>query len=212
MTDASRVQKKPPLLLKESAIILIDVQNDFDSPGGKIYEPNSFYSEKAQSGIPRIRELLAFGRRAKMPIVYTVTQFHPRYIDTPRISISREIGALKRGSWGAAIIDDLAPSPDEDNVFIIECTRYNKFHATNLESILRALGVRTLIFVGGAANVCVESTIRGARERDFFPIMLSDCVWTFSEEMQKSALANVDSFFGSVSTSREVLGMLEAQL
>lgn len=200
------VEKKPAIHRQETAFIVIDMQRDFVVTGGDFVPKGSYYEKRIKEIIRPIKELLQFASKTDIPIIYTRTLYLPGYVDAPRISMAREMGALKRGSPGVEIIDELAPKGNR--VYTVEACRYDKFYGTNLEMLLHGLGIKTVVFMGTVTNVCVESTARAARERDFFPIVLSDCTATFEKEWQQVSLTIIDSFFGSVLTSRELLSRL----
>jgi ureidoacrylate peracid hydrolase len=87
---------------------------------------------------------------------------------------------------------------------IIEKDRYSAFFQTNLEIVLRARNIRSLIFSGVTTNVCVESTLRDAFYRDFFCFLLSDCTGTFTPELQKCSEDIISYVFGWVTTTKQI--------
>ena len=107
------------------------------------------------------------------------------------------------GTWGAEIIDELKPQPGD---ITIKKQRYDGFFGTNLDLILRTLGIRYLLFIGTATNICVESTIRHAYFLDYFPILVSDAVRQLGPDVtQQATIFNVQSTFGWVTTSDHLL-------
>ena len=107
------------------------------------------------------------------------------------------------GTWGAEIIEELKPQAGD---IIVKKQRYDGFIGTNLDLILRTLEMKYLIFTGTATNVCVESTLRHAFFLDYFPILVSDAVSQKGPDIaQKAAILNVQSTFGWVTTSANLL-------
>jgi len=202
----SRALKKPTILLHQVAFIVIDMQRDFVVSGGKFVPKDSYYEKRIRKIITPIKEVLRFALKSDIPVIYIKTLYLPEYIDATRVSLARELQALKRGSPGAEIIDEL--SPKGERTYVVEAQRYDKFFGTNLEILLHGLKVQTLGLMGTMTNVCVESTARAARERDFFPLVLSDCTATFEQTWQEVSLDIIDRFFGSVLTSKELLNLL----
>jgi ureidoacrylate peracid hydrolase len=202
-----RAKHKPPIIRSECALMVIDAQNDFFSPGGKFVPEKSYYAERVRAIIKPIKKLVEFAVNVSMPVLYSMTQFSPGHIDDVTISRARELGGIVRGTWGAAIITELAPQKS-DRVFVFEAQHFDKFLNTNVEILLRRLAVRTVVIVGATTNVCCESTARGARERDFYPVVLSDCVAAFDDNWQRVSMEIIDRFFGSVLTSKEILEIL----
>jgi nicotinamidase-related amidase len=94
--------------------------------------------------------------------------------------------AFVKGSWGAAIVDDLAPAEGD---IVVEGKRgLDTFASTNLDFILRSKGITTIALGGFLTNCCVESTMRSGYENGYRVITLSDCVAATSPEEHDNAL------------------------
>ena len=105
---------------------------------------------------------------------------------------------LARGGWDCELVDALHPEPGD---IIIHKTRYSAFYNTNLDSMLRARGIRTLVFTGIATNVCVESTLRDGFFLEYFGVVLADATHHAGPDfIQQASLYNIETFFGWVST------------
>jgi ureidoacrylate peracid hydrolase len=105
---------------------------------------------------------------------------------------------LARGGWDYDLVDALAPQPGDLHV---HKPRYSAFFNSQLDSILRARGIRTLVFVGIASNVCVESTLRDGFHLEYFGVMLEDATHHLGPDfIQAATVYNVEKFFGWVST------------
>jgi ureidoacrylate peracid hydrolase len=105
---------------------------------------------------------------------------------------------LARGGWDYEIVDALAPQTGD---ICIAKTRYSAFYNSQLDSILRARGIRNLIFVGIATNVCVECTLRDGFHLEYFGVMLEDATHQLGPDyIQKSTVYNIETFFGWIST------------
>lgn len=104
---------------------------------------------------------------------------------------------LAKGTWDYALVDALKPEPGD---IVIPKPRYSGFYNTPLDSMLRARGIRTLVFAGIATNVCVESTLRDGFFLEYFGIVLADATHQAGPpSLQEGALANIETFFGWVS-------------
>ena len=113
---------------------------------------------------------------------------------------------LARGGWDYELVDELVPQPGD---MIIHKTRYSAFYNTNLDSMLRARGIRTLVFTGIATNVCVESTLRDAFFLEYFGVVLADGTHHAGPDfIQAASLFNIENFFGWVSTVPDFCGTL----
>lgn len=153
------------------ALVVIDMQNSFCHEKGALYRP---YGEPIP-GLPGIvdrnRRLIAESRAHGVPVMFTRQSHRAGYPDIGGALLRhRDLmvasGALLRDSWDAAVIDELAPEPDD---VIIDKTRYDAFHGTDLDQLLRgrAPGPGRLLLSGIVTNACVESTARSAAMRDY---------------------------------------------
>ncbi|WP_287408133.1 isochorismatase family cysteine hydrolase [Oceanithermus sp.] len=144
----------------ETALIVVDMQNDFAHPDGAL-----FVSGAAES-IPRIRALLDRARTAGARIVFTQdwhAEDDPEFRIWPRHAVA--------GTWGAEIVEELAPRPGEAR---IQKLRYDAFYGTPLEHLLRLWGVRRVVVVGTVANICVLHTAGSAALRWFEVVLPED--------------------------------------
>ena len=96
----------------------------------------------------------------------------------------------------------------EEDIIVVK-HRFNAFIDTDLNLILRSMGIRTLIFTGIATHVCVESTVRHAFFYDYYNVVVRDCVATWDEELHRTALKNMDFLFGQVADAKEVFEALD---
>ena len=114
---------------------------------------------------------------------------------------------LTYGTWDFQIVDALAPM---DGDLVITKARYSGFAGTPLDAVLRSRGIRYLLMAGIASNVCVESTLRDAYFHEYWPIMIEDATMPAGPpEIQRATVYNVTTFFGWVSSAKEVAGALE---
>lgn len=135
----------------KTALIIVDMQNDFIKPGGKLRVPD------AEKTVPAIRRLL---ERARSHWVMTIFTKDTHYPGDPEHRIWGE--HVLRGTWGWEIIDELKPVEGE---VVVEKTRYDGFYGTPLDDILRVYGIEHLIIVGTVANICVLHTAGSAALR-----------------------------------------------
>jgi ureidoacrylate peracid hydrolase len=190
----------------DTAVLVIDMQNGFchergSLPLGGFGLPNMAAVTAANA------ELLATARSKGLPIVYTRHVFRPDFLDAPaRLfdMLPRSPEPLVRGTWDADVIEELAPERDDH---IIDKNRYDAFLYTDLEVVLRALGVTRLLVTGVVTSVCVESTVRSAEQRDFEVFVASDCC-SAPTEAHGPALAAMAAVFATVGTWRELLPTL----
>lgn len=174
-----------------TAVLVIDMQNAFLDPKGSI----------AQMGIPvgRAAALIeplaaAIGRLRKsgVKIVHNRMALRPDYADAgilqrafPRL---KELGHCVKGTWDFENVRGFAPGPNE---YVIDKIRFDGFHGTEMESLLRCMGIDTLIFTGIATNICVESTVRAAFTRDFRCIVPRQTTASFTAEMEAGSMGTL---------------------
>ena len=113
---------------------------------------------------------------------------------------------LAKGGWDFELVDKLKPQPGD---ILIEKPRYSAFYNTALDSILRARGIKNLVFCGIATNVCVESTLRDGFFLEYFGVLLEDATHQAGPEfLQQASVYNVEKFFGWVSTVADFCGTI----
>jgi len=110
---------------------------------------------------------------------------------------------LVRGSWDADVVDELRPLEGDH---LIDKNRYDAFLYTDLEVVLRAMGISRLVVSGVVTSVCVESTVRSGQQRDFEMFVAADCT-SAGVEAHEPALAAMAAVFAQVGPWREVLAL-----
>jgi len=174
-----------------TAIVLIEFQNEFVSEGGVLHAAVAPVMDKTGM-LANTVALVDAARAAGVTIMHAPITFAPGYGELSR----RPYGILKgvvdgnafvKGTWGAAIVDDLAP--DEGDILIEGKRGLDTFASTNLDFILRGRGISTVILAGFLTNCCVESTMRTAYENGYRVITLVDCTAATSAEEHDNAIA-----------------------
>ena len=209
--------------LARTAIIVIDMQNDFCHPNGWLAHIGVDISP-ARRPIAPLRRLLPLLRSHDVPVIWV--NWGNR---TDRLNLSPALlhvynpggngvglgdalpgsGAkvLERGSWSAAIVDELPVDPSD-----IQVAKYRMsgFQDTELDSILRNLGVTTLMFAGVNVDQCVLCTLQDANFRGYDCLLLEDCAATTSPDYCLAAtLYNVRQCFGFVLNSKTIVAELD---
>jgi ureidoacrylate peracid hydrolase len=213
-----------------TAVIVVDMQNDFGSEGG-MFARGGVPVDAIQAAVEPTARVLAAARRAGMKVVYLKMQFEPDLSnagspDAPnrRRHVAFGVGAavaapdgsesrvLIRDTWNTDIVDELVP---EEGDVIVPKHRFSGFFETELDDLLKAQGIEYLVFTGCTTSVCVESTLRDAFFRDYKCLLLSDCTAEpVGSELPRTnyeaTLTLVERFFGWVTESRVLLEALEA--
>lgn len=185
------------LNLGSTAILVVDMLNDFLKPGGKMV------LEGGEVLIPPMRRLLARARKAGMPVVY-VNDSHRPGLREDREFNKRSQHCIE-GTWGAEVIDELKPTKKD---FVVFKHRFSGFYETDLDVTLKDLCIETVIVMGVVTNICVRSTIHDAFFRGYMVIVPRDCVMATGEREQESSLYDIETHFGDVSTSEKVIEMM----
>jgi nicotinamidase-related amidase len=175
------------------ALIIIDVINDLDFPGG---------DRLLRYARPMADRLAALKRRAKaagIPVIYANDNFGRWQSDFRRL-LER---CLQAGTRGRPLAERLAP--DEDDYFVLK-PKHSAFFATTLDMLLRYLGVRTVILTGLTTNSCVLFTAADAFMRDFHLLVPGDCVASIDVNDHKRALEHMRKTLGAdVRSSRSIV-------
>ena len=220
--DATVLPARPePLRLSPSdtAVVVVDMQNAYASEGGYL-DLAGFDIAGAQAVIRRIAQVLATARAAGLPVIFFQNGWDADYVEaggegSPNFHKSNALKTMRRrpelsgkllarGGWDYDLVEALAPQPGDIR---LHKTRYSGFFNSQLDSTLRSRGVRNLVFVGIATNVCVESTLRDGFMLEYFGVMLEDaCHQAGPEFLQAAAVYNVETFFGWVSSTADFCG------
>lgn len=205
----------------ETAVIVVDMQNDFCSKGG-LFDRAGINTHAVQKAVGPTRRVLSAAREAGIKIVYLKMGFRPDLSDLGhadsanrarhlRFGVGEPCSApdgsqgrfLIRDTWNTDVIEELRPRPDDA---VLYKHRFSGFYQTELDEVLRGLGIRNLVFTGCTTSVCVDSTIRDAMFRDYRCILLADCAGEpiggeFPRSNHEASLLTIETLFGWVSDS-----------
>ena len=210
-----------PIHPRETALIVVDMQNAYASPGGYL-DLAGFDIEGAAAVIEKIALTVEAARTAGVQVVFFQNGWDPDYVEaggegSPNWWKSNALKTMRerpelagtllaKGTWDYALVDRLAPQKGD---IVIAKPRYSAFYNTALDSTLRARGIRNLAFCGIATNVCVESTLRDAYHREYFGVLLEDATHQAGPAfLQQATVYNVETFFGWVSTAADFCGAI----
>lgn len=207
-----------------SALIVVDMQNAYASAGGYL-DLAGFDVSATGPVIARIAQAVAAARAAGIRVIWFQNGWDADYVEaggpgSPNWHKSNALKTMRRrpemnqrllarGSWDYELVDALRPEPGD---IVLPKPRYSGFYNTPLDSMLRARGIRTLIFTGIATNVCVESTLRDGYHREYFGVVLADATHQAGPpSLQEGALRNIETFFGWVSDVAALTAALAAE-
>ena len=209
------------LALGQTALIVVDMQNAYASKGGYL-DLAGFDISGAPAIVAQVAKTAEAARAAGIPVVFLQNGWDPDYLEaggpgSPNWHKSNAVKTMKRrpelngtllarGGWDHALVDELQPQAGD---MVVPKTRYSGFFNTNLDSLLRSRGVRNLVFVGIATNVCVESTLRDGYFLEYFGVVLEDATLQGGPDfLQKASIYNIENFFGWVSTVADFCGAI----
>jgi ureidoacrylate peracid hydrolase len=189
----------------KTAVVLIEYQNDFTSDGGVLHPAVAAVMDKTDM-LANTRRVVDKARAAGATVMHAPITFAAGYNELSKhpYGILKGVvdgNAFVKGSWGAAIVDELAP---QDGDIVIEGKRgLDTFASTNLDFILRSKGITTIALGGFLTNCCVESTMRSGYENGYQVITLTDCVAATSMEEHDNALQYDYPMFSQPMTSQD---------
>lgn len=215
----------------KSAVIVVDMQNDFGSKGG-MFDRAGIDISGIQEAVAPTARVLASARHAGIKIVYLKMGYRPDLSDlgspdapnrmrhlemlgvgqAVKTPDGKEGRVLIRDTWGTDILKELRPQATD---VVMYKHRFSGFYETDLDAVLKKAGIKHLIVTGCTTSVCVESTIRDASFRDYQCVLLTDCT---SEPIGKEAPTSnheasilvMQILFGWVSTSQDFVKALSA--
>jgi ureidoacrylate peracid hydrolase len=213
----------------KAALIVIDMQNDFGSPGG-MFDRAGIDISAIRQAIEPTKRAIAAARQQAIPIVYVKMGFRPDLSDAGppdspnrtkhvRVHAGKTVQApdgsesriLIRGTWNTDIVSELAPLAGD---VVMYKHRFSAFFETELDDILKRLKAEYLIFTGCTTSVCVESTIRDAMFRNYSCVLLEDCTAEpigqgLSRSNHEASLLVLQTLFAWISHSEKFIEALE---
>lgn len=206
---------KPVFQLKpqETALLVIDMQKGFLDEGAPLEVP------MARQQAPDLAELIAYCRSKSVPVIYTAFTVCPDYNYSFYWKMAEQRGlkveypdcAFWEGKPETEIASVLQPLPGE---IVLNKCGYDCFARTELDQILRDMGVKTLLISGTVVNWCVDSTVRAAYHKDYHVAVVADAVSSFdhagatAEDWCKLELNLFAEAFGRVLTTKEIMNEL----
>jgi ureidoacrylate peracid hydrolase len=188
-----------------TALVVVDVQNDFVCEGGASHAAGRPVA-RLQTILSPLAAALGAARVAGVRVVYVTSIYGGP--DSPYLSATWYAQAARRGerryvelpmcaegSWGGGIVAAVAPQPGDVTV---RKHRFSGFHGTGLDDVLRAHGTRTVLLAGVLTHVCVHATAIDAFSRDYTTFVVEDCVADWTDEMHAAGLRMIDTLYGRV--------------
>ena len=197
-----------PLVAGRSALLVVDVQNYCCRRDGgmfrklqpeRIEHEYGFFLERMEHvALPNLQRVIRACRAAGVEVIYTMIEALTS--DGRDQSLDYKISGVlvPRGSWDAQVLDDVAPAADE---ILLPKTASSAFNATNIEYVLRNLGVERLAIAGVLTDQCVESAVRDACDRGFLVTVIEDACATLSAARHENSLGAMRGYCRQVTTN-----------
>ncbi len=181
-----------------TAVLVIDLQNDFCAPGGwteaLLNKDMGVYVQASRA----IGHLVDAAREAGVPVVWVRADYRPEMLpESMRVRMAAlpvKAVCCAPGTWGA---DWFGPRPLPDET-VVDKHCYSGFVGTELDTVLRARGIRSLLFAGVQTHACVESTLRDAHSLGYHCVVPEECIAAHTPELHRQSLGNIGFLFGDV--------------
>tara|TARA_Y100001934_G_scaffold215689_1_gene255645 strand:- start:5503 stop:6087 length:585 start_codon:yes stop_codon:yes gene_type:complete len=185
------------------ALLVIDIQKEVLDPKGTL---GGDLPKVADDLLAAVRTMVDWAHGQSVPVIWIRMAFREGYIDAPlsvREAADEMAGRLVDGSWGADICDDVGQREDD---FVITKKRPSAFFGTDLDWLLRGLGVERLIVIGTSTNWAVESTVRDAESLDYRVVIAREATGARMGDMHEPSLRTMGTRFAEVVSVAEVIG------
>jgi len=189
--------------MKKPALLIIDMQNDFVRDGA------SLKVSDAGRIIGKIQSVLDVFRRKRLP-VFHVLRIHRSDgsdVEVFRSDLFKKMPFAVEGTKGAGIITELEPREGE---YIIRKTRMSAFMHTELDLVLRTLGVDTLLITGIQTPNCIRTTVFDACALNYQVILVEDAVAAKNQDIHRNNCSDVEAIGVSIVRSSEIEGLLRS--
>ena len=196
-----KLSRDVPITLGATALLVVDVQNYCSRPDGGEFsnvatgaaeQDNAYYFQRlSEVTLPAIRRLQEACRANGIEVLFTVIESLTQ--DGRDMSLDYKITGFNvpRGSWDAQVLEEIAPQGDE---IVLPKTSSSVFISTNIDYLLRNLGVRHLMIVGGLTDQCVESAVRDACDLGYLVTLVTDGCATMSEARHENSLRTIRGY------------------
>ena len=193
---------------ERTALVVIDMQRAFLEDEGSLAQAGIDITG-LKAAVEGCKQLLASARQAGVPVIHTRYVYRPDYADggilvnyiMPQL---REVDSLAAGTPDIEIVDELAPVDGET---VIDKNRPSAFYATNIEPLLNGLGVDSLVVCGVTTNICVETTVRDASQRDYKVFVPKDATGELEQLRYDGALAGMAWVFAKIVDTDDVISV-----
>jgi ureidoacrylate peracid hydrolase len=192
---------------KRSAVLVIDMQNDFCHPEGA-FGKGGANLQPTYEMVPALATFVDTARSLGVAIVHVRSFLDEKFLSASMRArnrgLNRQRSICPEGEWGSDFYE-IIPAPNE---MVLTKHAYSAFIGTDLQERLSAKGVETLMVTGVLTNVCCESTLRDGFMIGFYTFLVEDCCASVDRAAHRATVENVRTYFGWVFTSGDLIPFL----
>lgn len=191
---------------RKCALLLVDIQNEFCHPEGTFGKKGLDLS-LTDSILEPVRAMIDAAHEKGLPVIFiknvedASTDAEAWVCRPDGDENSPNEGVTRRGSWGTELY---GLTPEDDDI-VIEKHRFSAFHNTSLDTVLRSLGVQTVVIGGLTTNVCIINTATHAVMYGYHVVLAEDACAAWFKGAHDMALDNIRRFVGKVVSSAEII-------
>jgi nicotinamidase-related amidase len=193
-----------------TAVLVVDMQNDTVGAEGAYASFGASEHAATQNVVANIAAILDAARTVGIPVFHSRIVVHPLAgVGGANAPVFRMLApdTFKIGSWGAEIIGELTPT---ENEIVLDRTRMSVFNGTEIDTLLRNLGVDALTVVGAWTNMAVEHTVRDAADHGYTVTIVSDATSSLSADWQRAALNYALTNIANITTASATIATLRS--
>lgn len=193
---------------QRTAVLAVHWQNDVIDPAGA-FGPIFSRHVAEHDLVARAARAFSAARNAGATVIYVNVAYQPGHpevlANNALFRTSVERNAFIRGGWGSQVVAALTPEPRD---FVIEHSRISAFYGNDLETLLAARRIETVVVAGMATNVAVDHTVRDAVQKGFNTVLLEDCCCSSDETFHQAALLTLRVLASEVVATQEFVAAL----
>jgi nicotinamidase-related amidase len=204
---AQPLTRDRPIVKGRSALLIVDVQNGTFGPAEAKSKPE-FHAAASTHVIPSIRRLLDAFRGAKLEVIYTVIENLTEDGRDRSLDYKLSDFNITKGSWEARVLDAIAPQGDE---ILLPKTSSSVFNSTNLDYLLRNMGIEDVFVVGLLTDQCIDHTVRDGADRGYYMSCVQDGCTAETKVRHETALEGFKGYCRMLTTDAVIKLVREIQ-
>ncbi len=196
LASTGELTRERPLVPERTALLIVDVQNATFNAAQNDIRPE-FYRTARDIVVPNLQRLIAASRGLGVEVIYTVIENLTRDGRDRSLDYKLSDFFVAKGSWQAKVIDTIAPGADE---IVLAKTSSSVFNSTNIDYLLRNLGIADLVVTGFLTDQCIDHTVKDAADRGYYVTCLADACMADTTARHDAALACFEGYCRTMTT------------